>query len=172
LIKSHGDIALHLRRAYRNRLQNAMQGLDFLQRRLVHPAQHLQRQTQRLVQLQQSLRRIYDHQQQQRNWQCQSLAQRLRSASDDLEHHQDRQSNLAERLVLAMRILHTRKLNSVGNVAQHLIMLDPKKVLKRGYSLVQDASGGVVSDAKQVEVGTMLKVTFAKGSVSAEVKGK
>jgi len=124
------------------------------------------------MQLQQSSQRIKDQQQQQRYWQCQSLAQRLRSASDDLEHHQDRQSNLAERLALAMRTLHTRRLNSVGNVAQHLTLLDPNKVLKRGYSLVQDARGGVISDAKQVKVGATLKVTFAKGSVNAEVKGK
>ena len=172
LLNSQRDMAIHLQRAYRNRLQSAMQGLDYLQRRLVHPAQHLQRQKQRLMQLQQSLRRINDHQQQQRNWQCQSLAQRLRSASDDLEHYQSRQSNLAERLALAMRTLHTRRLNSVSNAAQHLTLLDPKKVLKRGYSLVQDASGGVISDAKQVKVGEALKVTFAKGSVSAEVKGK
>jgi exodeoxyribonuclease VII large subunit len=171
LLKSQSDMAIHLRRAYRNRLQNAMQRLDFLQRRLVHPAQHLHRQTQRLMQMQQSLRRINDHQQQQRNWQYQSLGKRLCSASDDLVRHQSRYLNLVEHLVLAMRTSHTRRLNSVGNVAQNLTFLDPRMVLKRGYSLVQDSNGGVVLDARQVKSGETLKVTFSKGSVSAEVKG-
>ncbi len=172
LQNSQRDMAIHLQRAYRNRLQNAMQGLDYLQRRLVHPAQHLQRQKQRLTNFEHSLRRTHSYQQQQRHWQYQSLAQRLRSASDDLARHQDKQSNVAERLVLAMRTSQARRSNSVSNAAQHLTLLDPKKVLKRGYSLVQDASGGVVTDAAKLKVGEALIVTFAKGTVSAEVKGK
>jgi exonuclease VII large subunit len=51
-----------------------------------------------------------------------------------------------------------------------LILLDPTKVLARGYSMVQDASGGVVSDAGQLAVGAELRITFAKGWARTEVK--
>ncbi|MDH4234818.1 MAG: exodeoxyribonuclease VII large subunit [Gallionella sp.] len=169
LISLH-DKAQHLQRAQRNRLQSAMQALDYLQRRLVHPAQLLQRQAQQLNQLQQCMHRTFAYRRQQQYWQWQSLAQRLRAASSDFARLQDRQANLAERLVKAMRAVHAQRLARVGNAAQHLILLDPKQVLARGYSIVQDASGAVVSDAVQVEVGAALRITFAKGWARADVK--
>ncbi|OGS96834.1 MAG: exodeoxyribonuclease VII large subunit, partial [Gallionellales bacterium RIFCSPLOWO2_02_60_31] len=76
LLRSLRDMAQHLERAQRNRQQNAMQALDYLQRRLVHPAQQLQRRTQQLDQMQQRLQRAFAYRKQQQHWQWQSLAQR------------------------------------------------------------------------------------------------
>ena len=149
LLKGLQGHAQHLHRAQRNRLQNAMQVVDYLQRRLVHPAQQLQRQTQQLDQLQQRMQRAFAYRQQQQYWQWQSLVQGL---------------------VKAMRTTQAQRLVRVDNAAQHLILLDPTKVLARGYSMVQDASGGVVSDAGQVAVGAELCITFAKGWARTEVK--
>jgi exodeoxyribonuclease VII large subunit len=170
LLRGLQDQAQHLQRAQRNRLQNAMQAMDYLQRRLVHPAQQLQRQTQQLDQLQQRMQRAYAYRKQHQHWQWQSLVQRLRAASSDFARLQDRQTNLAERLIKAMHAGQAQRLVRVDNAAQHLILLDPKKVLARGYSMVQDADGGVVSDAGQVVVGTELRITFAKGWARTEVK--
>ncbi|MBI5438769.1 MAG: exodeoxyribonuclease VII large subunit [Nitrosomonadales bacterium] len=166
------DTAQHLQRAQRNRLQNAMQAVDYLQRRLVHPAQQLQRQAQQLDQLQQRLRRAFAYCRQQQHWQWQSLAQRLRAASGDLARLYDKQGNLAQRLAKAMRAVQAQRAGRVDSLARHLILLDPKQVLARGYSLVQDANGGVVSDAGQVEVGGELRITFARGWARTEVKEK
>jgi len=149
LLRGLQDQAQHLQRAQRNRLQNAMQAVDYLQRRLVHPAQQLQRQTRQLDQLQQRMQRASAYRHQQEHWQWQSLAQRLIKAS---------------RMAQAQRTVRT------DNIAQHLILLDPTKVLARGYSMVQDASGAVVSDAGRVTVGAELQITFAKGWVRTEVK--
>ena len=113
-----------------------MQAVDYLQRRLVHPAQQLQRQTQQLGQLQQRMLRAFAYRYQHQHWQWQSLAQRLRAASSDVASLQDRQINLAQRLVKAMRAGQAQRLVRVDNAAQHLILLDPKKVLARGYSMV------------------------------------
>ena len=170
LLRGLQDQAQHLQRAQRNRLQNAMQTVDYLQRRLVHPAQQLQRQTQQLNQLQQRMQRAFAYRQQHQRWQWQSLAQRLRAASSDFARLQDRQTNLAQRLVKAMRAGQAQQLARVDNAAQHLILLDPKKVLARGYSMVQDANGTVVSDAGQLAIGTKLRITFAKGWAQTEVK--
>jgi exonuclease VII large subunit len=49
-------------------------------------------------------------------------------------------------------------------------LLNPAKVLARGYSMVQDASGSVVSDAGSLAVGAELRITFAKGWAQTEVK--
>ncbi|MGC2048678.1 MAG: exodeoxyribonuclease VII large subunit [Gallionella sp.] len=170
LLKGLQGQAQHLQRAQRNRLQNAMQTVDYLQRRLVHPAQQLQRQTQQLDQLQQRMQRAFAYRQQHQHWQWQSLAQRLRVASSDFARLQDRRASLSQRLQQAMRAMQAQRLVRVDNATQHLILLDPTKVLARGYSMVQDASGGVVSDAGQVAVGDKLRITFAKGWVRGEVK--
>jgi exodeoxyribonuclease VII large subunit len=170
LLGSMRDKAQHLERTQRNRLQNAMQALDYLQRRLVHPAQQLQRRAQQLDQLQQRLQRAFTHRKQQQHWQWQSLVQRLRAAGSDFARLRDQQANLAQRLNKAMRAVQAQRAGRVENLAQHLILLDPKQVLARGYSLVQDANGSVVSDAGQLAVGAELRITFAKGWARTEVK--
>jgi len=149
LIKSLQEQAQHLQRAQRNRLQNAMQTVDFLQRRLVHPAQQLQHQIQQLDQLRQRMQRATANRYQHQDWQWQSLMQGL---------------------VKSMRTTQVQRTLRVNNAAQHLILLDPTKVLARGYSMVQDENGGVVSDARQVAVGAELRITFAKGWARSEVK--
>ena len=170
LLRGLQDQAQHLQRAQRNRLHNAMQTVDYLQRRLVHPAQQLQRQAQRLDQLRQRMQRAFAYRKQQQHWQWQSLAQRLRAASSDFVRLQDRQNNLVERLATAMRTVQAQWYGRVDNARQHLIMLDPTKVLARGYSMVKDPSGRVVSDAGQLTVGTELHINFAKGWARTEVK--
>ena len=170
LLRTLRDFAQHLRRAQRNRLQNAMQTADYLQRRLVHPAQQLQRQAQQLEQLRQRMQRAHAYRKQQQDWQWQSLAQRLRAASGDFARLQDRQTSLAARLANAMRTLHAQRAAQVENIAQHLALLDPRRVLARGYSMVQDASGRMVSDASDLATGAELRITFAQGWARTEVK--
>jgi len=170
LLRTLRDLTQHLRRAQRNRLQNAIQTQDYLQRRLVHPAQQLQRQAQRLEQLRQRMQRAYVYRKQHLNWQWQSLAQRLHAASGDFARLQDRQASLAARLANAMRTLYAQRAAQAENIAQHLALLDPRQVLARGYSMVRDASGCVVSDASGLVAGAELRITFAQGWARTEVK--
>jgi len=51
-----------------------------------------------------------------------------------------RASDLVRRLAKAMRAMQVQRAGRMDNAAQHLILLDPKKVLARGYSLVQDTN--------------------------------
>lgn len=170
LLRILRDMAQHLQRAQRNRLQNAMQAIDYLQRRLVHPAQQLQNKEQQIGQLQQRMQRAFAYRWQQQYWRWQSLGQRLRAACSDFSRMQDRQTNLAERLVKAMHAAQAQRLVRMENAAQNLTLLNPQQVLARGYSLVQDSSGSVVSDASQLAVGSELRVTFAQGWARTEVK--
>ncbi|MGA7595463.1 MAG: exodeoxyribonuclease VII large subunit [Gallionella sp.] len=141
--------AQHLQRAQRNRLQNAMQAVDYLQRRLVHPAQQLQRQT---LQLDQLLQRMQ------------------RATSSRMTDFGGRFGRMADSLFRSMRAEQLQRSARVDNAAQHLILLDPAKVLARGYSIVQDASGDVVSDAGKLAVGEELRISFAQGWARSEVK--
>lgn len=170
LLQLMNDQAQHLLRAQRNRLQNAMQTVDYLQRRMVHPAQLLQRQGQQLDQLLLRMQRAFAHGQQQLGWKFQALTQQLCSANFDFARMQDRHRHLAQRLVLAAQAAQAQRLVRLDNAQQHLIMLDPSKVLARGYSMVRDSSGEVVSDAEQLVDGVELRITFAKGWARTEVK--
>lgn len=172
LMQGLRDTAQHLQRAQRNRLQNTMQTLDYLQRRMLHPAQQLQRQEERLGQLRQRMQRAFAHDARQRSWSCRSLAQRLRAASVDSERLRDRQGDLAARLVKAMRTLHERNKARIENFAQHLVLLDPQQVLARGYSMVRDERGRLISDSDGLSIGTELRISFAKGWALTEVKEK
>ncbi|MFA6972197.1 MAG: exodeoxyribonuclease VII large subunit [Gallionella sp.] len=169
-LKGLRDTAQHLLRAQRNRLQNAMQTVDYLQRRIVHPEQQLQRQSLHLNQLQQRLQRSYAHRLQQQQWQCRSYAQRLCSAGSDFNRMQDKQTHLAGRLVKAVHNAQSHRQAGLNTVAQHLVLLNPQQVLARGYSLVQDENGHLVSDAGKLAAGEELRITFANGWARTEVR--
>ena len=172
LFKTLNVMMQHLQRAQHNRLQSAMQSIDYLQRRLVHPAQQLRNKQQQLEQLQQRMQRTFAYYRQEQQWHWQSLAQRLRAASSDFSRLKERQARLQERLTLAMHSAQIQRSARINNAAQNLSMLNPQQVLARGYSLVQDNNGNVVTDTGQLEIGNALQITFAKGRVRAEVKEK
>ncbi len=50
-----------------------------------------------------------------------------------------------------------------------LSALNPKGILKRGYSLVRDIEGSLVSDASTLHGGDILEVQLAKGEISTKV---
>ena len=151
LLRNLSDLTQHMQRAQRNRLQNAMQSLDYLQRRLVHPAHQLQSKAQQLGRLQHRMQRAFAYCRQQKNWKWQSLAQGF---------------------VNALHAAQAQRLVRIENAAQNLALLNPQQVLARGYSLVQDTGGNVVLDAGRLAVGSELHVTFAQGWIRAEVKEK
>jgi exodeoxyribonuclease VII large subunit len=50
--------------------------------------------------------------------------------------------------------------------------LSPLKILDRGYAVVFDPSGKLLTDVSQVSVGDTLNVRLARGSLDAEVVKK
>jgi exodeoxyribonuclease VII large subunit len=170
LLQGLRDTAQHLMRPMRHRLQSAMQAVDYLQCRIVHPEQQLQRQKLHLGQLQQRMQRSFFHGRQQQLWQCQSFTRRLRSAGSDFVRLQDKQSHLSMRLVNAGRQAQTQRETRLNAAMQHLEMLNPERVLARGYSLVQDAQGHLVADAGRLVAGEGLRITFAQGWAEVDVK--
>lgn len=145
---NHG--AQRLARALMRRLEGVMQQLDFLQRRLVHPAQRMQQQAQLLGHLQ----------------------QRLRMARPDLARLAQRRAELARRLQGAARQRLEQYAGQLDALRQHLVHLDPQQVLARGYSLVRDPEGRLVTRSADVDVGAHLTITFARGWAGAEVREK
>jgi exodeoxyribonuclease VII large subunit len=157
-------------RATLRQMERAMQQLDYLQRRLVHPAERALQQMQHLGQLQQRLQSALLHSMQNENWRWQVLQQRLRAASPELTAYFDRQAEITRRLNDAMKLKLERYSNRLLSARQYLQHLDPQRVLARGYSVVRDESGGVVTDSASLAVGERLQLTFAHGESKVEVK--
>lgn len=137
-----------LSRARLRQAERMMQQLDFLQRRLLHPAQRIKQQMQHLGQ----------------------LGQRLRMARPDFAQLGMRQTEWAHRLRLAMKHVlehHDRRLHGLR---QHLLHLDPHQVLARGYSVVRNEHGAIVTGSTHLIAGDRLDITFAQGWAQTEVK--
>lgn len=159
-------------RATLRQLERAMQQLDYLQRRLIHPAQRTQQQLQHLGQLQQRLQSALTHTMQNQNWHLQTLQQRLRLARLDISLHSNRYVEIGRRLKEAMLRAMERYDIRLVSAYQHLQHLDPQQVLARGYSMVRNERGAVVVDSATVALGERLQITFARGRAEVELKEK
>ena len=156
----------------RARISEVMQQLDFLQRRLVHPAQRMQQQAQHLERLHQRLLAVQAHGMQYRQWRWQSLQQRLRAARPDPLQLAAEHAGLGRRLKDSMRRTLERLDTHLNGLQQHLLHLDPQQVLARGYSMVRDEQGAIVSDSAGLQIGARLDITFARGWARAELQEK
>ena len=58
------------------------------------------------------------------------------------------------------------------SAARTIAALNPQLVLRRGFSVVRDSSGAIVSDSSGLKTGDSLRLEFAKGGAEAEVRGK
>ncbi len=162
--------AQRLARSQQGQLQRSMQQLDYLQRRLVHPAARAQQQRQHLEHLRQRLSGALAYGVQRQHWRWQTASRRLIAIRPDLATQQQRQAELAVRLRVAAQRLLSQRQERLDTLAQHLSYLDPRQVLARGYSLVQDEQGRVVANSAKLKAGDELNITFAQGSVKVGVR--
>ena len=162
----------HLKRAVMRQFEQRMQQADYLHRRLVHPAQRIRQQGERLTALWQRIRLAQAYVLQHRQGRSDSLWQRLRMQCPDVARLQEQQANLARRLSSAMQYIRVRHDARLVALQQHLQHLDPQQVLARGYSMVRDAQGNVVLSSERIALGESLDITFAQGGARAVVQEK
>lgn len=152
-----------------NYLAQRIQTLDFVQRRLLHPRALLSREAERLHHWQLRLARGLVHAQRQQAWRWQFLRQRFQVARRRLTEPDSGYVRRGRQLVQAMEWLQGRHLLRLESAAQRLDLLNPHRVLARGYSLVRDAAGHVIADAGSVTPGDKLAITLAHGQIEAIV---
>lgn len=61
----------------------------------------------------------------------------------------------------------SREALQIGHLRQQVRSLSPQSTLDRGYSVIRDLEGHVISDAAKVKKGQQLKVRLAKGELGA-----
>jgi exodeoxyribonuclease VII large subunit len=172
LLQRLQQLEQRMTRATLRQQERFMQQLDYLQRRLVHPAERVQQKIQDLNQLQKRLKNAFSQTAQNQSWHWLTLQQRLRAAKPDLTTPYNRHVESGRRLKDAMRLIIERNDNRLLAAQHHLLHLDPQQVLARGYSMVRNARGEVVRDSDKLILGEALQINFAHGAAQVEVKDK
>lgn len=137
-----------LRDAVTRRLDAAFQRLDVATARIGRPSSRLAQQHRRLAQLDDRLRH--------------AVVLRLERARAKLD------SIAADHRSVNIRVLQ-RTDDRLHRIELRLQLLDPRLVLQRGYALLADETGAVVTRAAQVRTGQSLRATLAEGELDLTV---
>jgi exodeoxyribonuclease VII large subunit len=155
--------------AMRQRLENRMQAVDLLAHRLISPQQHLA-QSQQNLQLLQGRMRLAAHAMLRQGREGVTRRQlALERARPQLESRQGALKLLAHELSGAMQ-QRLQALRTTGEgLGAALSHLNPEATLARGYSIVRDAAGNIVSDSGQLKDGDKVSLRFGKGAATGHI---
>jgi exodeoxyribonuclease VII large subunit len=98
------------------------------------------------------------------------LQSRFIRARPRLEHHHTRIDLLAHRLRQAGGIQLGTLSQRLQQAAVALEHLNPEATVARGYTIVRDAHGAIVSRADQLAIGTAVSLQLAVGRASARIE--
>ena len=163
------DYRLALRSRIEQSLNQRNQHLDWLAHRLMHPAQYLAQQREKLINL---LRRL--------DYGLAQTSSRGRSALDGLSRRlllaRPDTNWLARRLEAIAPKLHSEWQKNISNkygdlarIGSSLTHLNPNAVLARGYSIVTDAAGNILRESRLLELNDQITVCFNRGRAEAKI---
>jgi exodeoxyribonuclease VII large subunit len=170
LIARTSSLAQRVRGAAARDLQVRAQTLDYLARRLAHPARRLAEQARLAAALRLRLARAMGQRMEGYAWRAWVLLRRTHAV---LPHTAGLEALLranVERAARAANGMHAARQARVASLEASLEHLSPLRVLERGYSLVRDASGRLVRDARALKSGDPIDLRFARGSAKARVE--
>jgi exodeoxyribonuclease VII large subunit len=159
-----------LQRVFQRELEDRMQRIDFLGRRLVHPGEQIRNRMVNLQHLATRLSGAWTRGAEDRGWQLRGQAQRLRSALPGVAALRERQQEFARRLRIAARMQLASAGERLQAVQASLTHLNPERVLERGYSITRSADGTIIREAAQLKPEQELELLLAKGRAEVRVK--
>jgi len=160
-----------LRRGLARALEQCAQQLDFLARRLVHPGHRIEEQQRQLAHLRSRLASALRSRVAAAGVPLARAAHRLVAAAPDLARLQREGRELRTRLIRAQRLWLERRAERLERIQAHLLHLDPRQVLQRGYSIVSSAQGRIVRSSAEVQAGDEVRLEFAQGEAAARITG-
>jgi exodeoxyribonuclease VII large subunit len=164
------QLSRHLQHQQGRRLQTDMQRLDYLARRLVHPAEQLRRRQTELNQLAQRLRHTSSTRLAAGQLRIERLSQRLVTPIHVVRREQQRLDTLGLRSRRAIEGGLGQHQLTLARLTSSLAHLNPEGVLARGYSIVQRENGAVVQDAATLKAGETVGIRFHRGQAHAQVE--
>jgi exodeoxyribonuclease VII large subunit len=172
LLARLGELRQRLARAMRRRLEQRMQQLDYLGKRLLSPAELLRQRRAHLGHLASRLRTAMASTCAARAHRVALAVRRHAAVLPDFAGLSRRVEGLHHRLAIAGHRLLERRGGEVGRLAAQLRHLNPTAVLARGYSVTRHEDGRIVRAAVDVEVSERLSLTFAEGGAQVRVEEK
>ena len=97
------------------------------------------------------------------------LARRLISPMQQIDNKKMQISGLARRMDIGLQGMLKTHQQQVLHLNNSLQQLNPHNVLARGYAMVQDADGLLISDVAQLAPTQKVHITFAQGSADAAI---
>jgi len=170
LLQSIQALSHRLSRNSMRRLERHMQRLDALAARLQHPGHRLRLQLQRLAGLRDQLLHCTSTGLADRQWQLHSLLHRSRTQLPRPSEQSMKIQSLALHLRTVLRAQQEARAARLAGLQAALAHLAPERILARGYSVVRDAQGKVVTRAAQLAAGDSLDVTLAEGAAVVRVE--
>ena len=159
-----------LRRQIEHPLAQRIQTIDALERRLQHPARRLTQLRDQLAHLQHRLNNALSRCAGRQRTSLAALNRRLILARPDTGVLDRRITQLAVRLQSESATTLNARALVLTRIAASLTHLNPHAVLARGYSIVSNAQGKILSDSGSLEPNEPITVCFHKGRVEATVK--
>jgi exodeoxyribonuclease VII large subunit len=95
----------------------------------------------------------------------------VHSARRDLSAARLRVTRSGELLPPRVERLLERRTEQLGTREHRLGLVDPRRVLERGYSILRNADGGVVTAADQALAGTQLRAELRHGTLRLKSEG-
>jgi exodeoxyribonuclease VII large subunit len=170
LLLQLGHLARQLHHHLARKQQSESQRLDFLARRLVHPAEQLRRKQTELTQLAQRLDNAARTRLTREQLRLAQLNQRLVTPLHVVRREQQGLDALATRMQRALQGGFVQRRLNLARLTSSLAHLNPEGVLARGYSIVQLENGTVVQDAATLNAGDTLDIRLHRGQARATVK--
>ncbi len=160
-----------LRRNLLRKHEAARQRVDHAQRGLQSPTQRIAREKDRLGALHARLSRALFSRAALVRYRTTLLGQRLQSCCPDVSMRRSQVAQAEARLLLARDAFLARQVSRIDQARRSLELLDPSRVLERGYAIVE-IQGAVLRDAANAKPGDALAVRLARGALTATVTGK
>lgn len=170
LLQQLGHLARQLQHHRARKQHSEMQRLDYLARRLVHPADQLRRRQAELNQLAQRLRHAARTRLTTEHLRIARLNQRLVTPIHVIQREQQRLDALGMRARRAVQGGFGQRQLNLARLASSLAHLNPEGVLARGYCIVQLDNGAVVQDAAALNTGDKIGIRFHRGQARARIE--
>jgi len=159
--------------AHKNNFSNNEKLNHNLQQRLslLHPAQKLQLQQQKLDELSLRLRQIIKHEQLRFQHRPKLLQQRI-SAIGLIKKVREKSTvieQLEQRLHSTVQRGQALRSQQFSHIIEQLQLVSPLATIARGYSVTRNKHGKVVSQMKEVAVGDSISVQISDGQIMATV---
>lgn len=165
-------LSQRLVRAQQRQFDNNVRQLEWLTRRLPHPARRIETRLQRLDELMLRHNQATQHLLRHRQAQLNMLQERLQQFSprQRLAHNALLLGELSRRIRYAMQSTFTRQQHSLSHLAHSLDTVSPLATLSRGYAIVTtEHTDRIIRTASRVAPGDRINIRLHRGSLVSTV---